>query len=77
MKPIACGSKQEIEKLEEREWQKRKQESCGCTPKAKLYYDDEGVTTSVEAPSRRITRSMSRGESSIPSPLSLFCITLV
>ena len=27
--------------------------------------------------SRRITRSMSRGESSIPSPLSLFCITLV
>ena len=42
--------------------------------------DDEGVThhtTSLEAPSRRITRSMSRGESSIPSPLSLFCITLV
>ena len=42
--------------------------------------DDEGVTnnnTSIEAPSRRITRSMSRGESSIPSPLSLFSITLV
>jgi len=46
---------------------------------------DEGVTTSLEAPSRRMTRSMSRGESSIPSrgessnpsPLSLFCITLV
>jgi len=38
---------------------------------------DEGMTTSLEAPSRRITRSMSRGESSIPSPLSLFCITLV
>jgi len=46
---------------------------------------DEGVTTSLEAPSRRITRSMSRGESSIPSrgesfnpsPLSLFCVTLV
>jgi len=38
---------------------------------------DEGVTTSLEAPSRRITRSMSIGESSIPSPLSLFCITLV
>ena len=38
---------------------------------------DEGVTTSLEAPSRRITRSMSRRESSIPSPLSLFCITLV
>jgi len=39
--------------------------------------DDEGVTTSLEAPSRRITRIMSRGESSIPSSLSLFCITLV
>jgi len=39
--------------------------------------DDESVTTSLEAPSRRITKSMSRGESSIPSPLSLFCITLV
>jgi len=42
--------------------------------------DDEGVTTtttSLEAPSRRITRSMSRGESSIPSSLSLFCISLV
>jgi len=39
--------------------------------------DDEGMTTSLEAPSRRITRSMYRGESSIPSPLSLFCITLV
>jgi len=42
--------------------------------------DDEGLTnhdTSIESPSRRITRSMSRGESSIPSPLSLFCITLV
>jgi len=41
--------------------------------------DDEGVitTTSLEAPSRRITRTMSRGESSIPSSLSLFCITLV
>jgi len=42
--------------------------------------DDEGVTnhdTSIEAPSRMITRSMSRRESSIPSPLSLFCITLV
>jgi len=40
---------------------------------------DEGVTTttSLEAPSRRITRSMSRGESSSPSSLSLFCITLV
>jgi len=38
---------------------------------------DEGVTTSLEAPSRRIARSMFRGESSIPSPLSLFCITLV
>jgi len=38
---------------------------------------DEGMTTSLEAPSRRITRSMSRGESFIPSPLSLFCITLV
>jgi len=38
---------------------------------------DEGMTTSLEAPSRRITRSISRGESSIPSPLSLFCITLV
>ena len=38
---------------------------------------NEGMTTSLEAPSRRITRSMSRGESSIPSPLSLFCITLV
>ena len=38
---------------------------------------DEDMTTSLEAPSRRITRSMSRGESSIPSPLSLFCITLV
>jgi len=38
---------------------------------------DEGVTTSLEVPSRRITRSMSRRESSIPSPLSLFCITLV
>jgi len=44
------------------------------------YGSDEGVTnrdTSIEAPSRRITRSMSRGESSIPSPLSFFCITLV
>jgi len=39
--------------------------------------DDEGLTTSLKAPSSRITRSMSRGESSIPSPLSLFCITLV
>ena len=41
---------------------------------------DEGVTnhdTSIEASSRRITRSMSRGKSFIPSPLSLFCITLV
>jgi len=41
---------------------------------------DEGVTTtttSLEAPSRRITRSISRGESSIPSSLSLFCISLV
>jgi len=38
---------------------------------------NEGMTTSLEAPLRRITRSMSRGESSIPSPLSLFCITLV
>ena len=38
---------------------------------------DEGMTTSLEAPSRRITRSMSRGKSFIPSPLSLFCITLV
>jgi len=38
---------------------------------------DEGMTSSLEASSRRITRSMSRGESSIPSPLSLFCITLV
>jgi len=43
--------------------------------KGRVY--DEGMTTSLEAPSRRITRSMSRGESSIPSPLSLFCITLV
>jgi len=44
------------------------------------FLPDEGVThhtTSLEAPSRRITRSMSRGESSIQSPLSLFCITLV
>jgi len=42
--------------------------------------DDEGVTnddTSIKTPSRRITRSMSRGESFIPSPLSLFSITLV
>jgi len=40
---------------------------------------DEGMTTttSLEAPLRRITRSMSRGESSISSSLSLFCITLV
>ena len=41
---------------------------------------DEGVNnhdTSIETPSRRITKSMSRGEPSIPSPLSLFCITLV
>ena len=37
--------------------------------------NDEGMTTSLEASSRRITRSMPRGESSIPSPLSLFCIT--
>ena len=43
--------------------------------KGRVY--DEGMTTSLEAPSRSITRSMSRGESSIPSPLSLFCITLV
>jgi len=43
--------------------------------KGRVY--DEGMTTSLEAPSRRITRSMSRGESSIPSPLSLFCIALV
>jgi len=42
-----------------------------------LYFLDEGVTTSLEAPSRRITRNMSRGESSILSHLSLFCITLV
>jgi len=41
------------------------------------FYCDEDMTTSLEAPLRRITRSMSRGESSIPSPLSLFCITLV
>jgi len=33
-------------------------------------FGDEGVTTSLEAPSRRITRSMYRGESFIPSPLS-------
>ena len=39
--------------------------------------DDEGMTTSLKAPSRRITRSMSRRESSIPSPLSFFCIILV
>jgi len=42
--------------------------------------DDEGVThhtTSLEAPSGRITRRMSRGESSIRSSLSFFCITLV
>ena len=39
--------------------------------------EDEGVTTCLEGPSRRITRSMSRGESFMPSPLSLFCITLV
>jgi len=40
---------------------------------------DEGVTTTIflEAPSRRITRSISRGESSIPSSLSLFCNSLV
>jgi len=42
--------------------------------------NDEVVTTTTttfEAPSRRITRSMSRDESSIPSSLSLFCISLV
>jgi len=40
--------------------------------------DDEGVTTTtLEAPSRRITTSMYRGESSIPSSLSLFCVSLV
>jgi len=42
--------------------------------------DDEGLTTTtatLEAPSRTITRSMSREESSIPSSLSLFCISLV
>ena len=43
----------------------------------KKTHPDEGVTTFLEDHSRRITRSMSRGESSIPSSLSLFCITLV
>ena len=62
---------------------------CSCVPNLlvlttkamewkKVGFCDEGVTTttsSLEAPSRRITRSMSRGESSIPSSLSLFCIS--